>query len=279
EEELKTLKEAAPPSLPLQNPGYKYKYQGQERQDEFGLNWDSFKWRNYSSDLGRFWVVDPLAEKYSYQSPYNFAENMVISHIELEGLEGLHHTKTDKAGNRSHVIEKNIIVLTQKTNSNYSDKKNSRITRNNFNRVKTVKSELNNSFSNAKNSKGESVEFKFNVSGMEVENTKTVGSKREQAKIALENGLEGAPKFDGGPNDIAPAAIITTNPTGQSFTNGIEIETEEDSHIGHEVGHTLMTRSDEENRPGTGGLMDDPPGGVRNFEVDKMIEDSVKAIE
>ena len=24
---------------------YMYKYQGQERQDEFGLNWDGFKWK------------------------------------------------------------------------------------------------------------------------------------------------------------------------------------------------------------------------------------------
>lgn len=38
--------------------------------------------------IGRFMSVDPLAEKYSYQSPYNFAENKVISHRELEGLEG-----------------------------------------------------------------------------------------------------------------------------------------------------------------------------------------------
>lgn len=36
--------------------------------------------------------MDPLAEQYSYQSPYNFAENKVIDHVELEGLEGLHHT-------------------------------------------------------------------------------------------------------------------------------------------------------------------------------------------
>lgn len=31
--------------------------------------------------------IDPLAEEYSYQSPYNFAENRVIDGRELEGLE------------------------------------------------------------------------------------------------------------------------------------------------------------------------------------------------
>ena len=38
-------------------------------------------------DVGRFFNVDPLAEDYAYQSPYNFAENQVIAFVELEGLE------------------------------------------------------------------------------------------------------------------------------------------------------------------------------------------------
>jgi len=66
---------------------YNYKYQGQERQDELGLNWDSFKWRNYDYAIGRFMCIDPLAEKYSYNGVYNFSENRVIDAIELEGLE------------------------------------------------------------------------------------------------------------------------------------------------------------------------------------------------
>jgi hypothetical protein len=51
------------------------------------LNWDSFKWRNHQPDIGRFFNVDPLADKYVYNSPYAFSENHVTSHIELEGLE------------------------------------------------------------------------------------------------------------------------------------------------------------------------------------------------
>ena len=66
---------------------YKYKFQGQERQEELGLNWDSFKWRNYMPDIGRFFNVDPLSEKYAYQSHYNFSENRVVDARELEGLE------------------------------------------------------------------------------------------------------------------------------------------------------------------------------------------------
>ncbi|WP_290863030.1 RHS repeat-associated core domain-containing protein [Flavobacterium sp.] len=66
---------------------YKYKYQGQELQDELGLNWYSFKWRNYDPAIGRFMSIDPLSEKYAYQSHYNFSENRVIDGFELEGLE------------------------------------------------------------------------------------------------------------------------------------------------------------------------------------------------
>lgn len=66
-------------------PNYKYGFQKQERQDETG--WLSFKWRNYDPALARFFNIDPLSEKYNYQSHYNFSENRVVDGIELEGLE------------------------------------------------------------------------------------------------------------------------------------------------------------------------------------------------
>ena len=62
-------------------------FQGQEHVDDLGLNWDSFKWRNYMPEIGRFFNIDPLSDKYLYNSPYAFSENHVTSHVELEGLE------------------------------------------------------------------------------------------------------------------------------------------------------------------------------------------------
>ena len=62
-------------------------YQEQERQDELGLNWDSFKYRNYDYAIGRFFNVDPLAEKYPYNSTYAFQENKMGLGRELEGKE------------------------------------------------------------------------------------------------------------------------------------------------------------------------------------------------
>jgi len=61
-----------------------YKYQGQELQE---TGFYSFKWRNYMPDVGRFFNIDPLSEKYAYQSHYNFSENRVVDGRELEGLE------------------------------------------------------------------------------------------------------------------------------------------------------------------------------------------------
>lgn len=69
------------------NIAQKIKYQGQERQDELGLNWDSFKFRNYDYEIGRFFNVDPLAAEYPYNSVYAFQENKLGMGRELEGLE------------------------------------------------------------------------------------------------------------------------------------------------------------------------------------------------
>lgn len=63
------------------------KFQEQPLDDDLGLNWYGFKWRNHDPQIGRFIQIDPLSEKYVYNSTYAFSENHVIAHRELEGLE------------------------------------------------------------------------------------------------------------------------------------------------------------------------------------------------
>jgi RHS repeat-associated protein len=67
----------------------RYLYQGQEMDDEVKGDGNSvnFSFRMHDPRLGRFFVVDPLASKYPYNSQYAFSENRVLDGIELEGLE------------------------------------------------------------------------------------------------------------------------------------------------------------------------------------------------
>jgi len=64
-------------------------FQGQRFDDDIGLNWVQFKWRNHDPQIGRFIEIDPLSEKYVYNSTYAFSENKVTAHVELEGLESV----------------------------------------------------------------------------------------------------------------------------------------------------------------------------------------------
>ena len=65
---------------------YKYEYNGKEFQGEFSLNWSDLGARNLLSDIGRFINTDLLSEKYSFQSPYAFANNNPVRLVDVDGL-------------------------------------------------------------------------------------------------------------------------------------------------------------------------------------------------
>ncbi len=68
---------------------FRFGFQGQETDDEMKGEGNSvnFEYRMHDSRLGRFFAIDPLASKYSYNSTYAFSENRVIDGVELEGKE------------------------------------------------------------------------------------------------------------------------------------------------------------------------------------------------
>ncbi|HFU76544.1 MAG TPA: hypothetical protein ENK66_09905 [Arcobacter sp.] len=79
------------PTRNYSSPEYRYGFQGQEKDDEVKGSGNSinYKYRMHDSRVGRFFAVDPLAQKYPHNSVYAFSENRVNDGIELEGAENI----------------------------------------------------------------------------------------------------------------------------------------------------------------------------------------------
>ena len=62
-----------------------YKYNGKELDTKKGLNWYDYGARHYDAALGRWFTVDPLAEKDYLNSPYNYCGNNPVSFVDPTG--------------------------------------------------------------------------------------------------------------------------------------------------------------------------------------------------
>ena len=68
---------------------YRYGYNGKENDNEVKgeSNQQDYGFRVYDPRVGRFLSVDPLTKDYPMLTPYQFASNMPISAIDIDGLE------------------------------------------------------------------------------------------------------------------------------------------------------------------------------------------------
>ncbi|MBE6272359.1 MAG: RHS repeat-associated core domain-containing protein [Bacteroides sp.] len=69
-----------------------YKYNGKELDTKKGLNWYDYGARHYDAALGRWLVVDPLAEKYYSTSAYGYCLNNPVKYVDPTGCAASTHT-------------------------------------------------------------------------------------------------------------------------------------------------------------------------------------------
>ncbi len=78
------------PGMGYTSEAYRYGYNGKEKDPEGmgggGATYD-YGFRIYNAQIGKFLSVDPLTGSYPWYTPYQFAGNMPIVAIDLDGLE------------------------------------------------------------------------------------------------------------------------------------------------------------------------------------------------
>ena len=76
-----------------------------EEQNELGLNWLDFGWRNYDPAIARWMNIDPMTDKREWLTPYQYVQNSPMLRIDPDGAFDIY--SLDKESGDIKLIEKN----------------------------------------------------------------------------------------------------------------------------------------------------------------------------
>ncbi|WP_201291600.1 RHS repeat domain-containing protein, partial [Tenacibaculum maritimum] len=200
----------------------KFGYNGKELNEELGLNMIDFGWRNYDASLGKWFNIDPFAEKYYQVSPYNYVANSPIIATDPDGRDIRISTAVDDDGN----VTINI-TLTGKIIDLSSSNINTKAYASN------LSARLGKLFSGKhKRENGSNVSVNFTADITVAESTDDIGE--DDHVFGIVDSLEKYEKKDGTSSDPAGKAQVGGNITL------IEASYRNRSGVGeHETGHLM----------------------------------------
>jgi RHS repeat-associated protein len=153
----------------------RYRFCGKERDQESGLYY--YGMRYYAPWLCRFVSVDPLAAKYTYYTPYQYAGNRPINFIDLDGAEPAQPTKSrtdNKKQDESNTTSPTITITPDGNNTtvnikldlviigkNAEDKSNMQARISSF--MNNINAFLPTTLTDLKNDKGGTITLTFSI--------------------------------------------------------------------------------------------------------------------